>query len=121
MNIQEVNTKLRTIPQLKGFEWNQNNYGTLNVPCRAFKDSGKNEYLLGGLYSIFIAHMYAGEPNKEFFYITMNRLSQRRNFRCRSFHNIEFNRRFVSGNTLDKVVNEFAALFTDTHDTYKFI
>ena len=121
MNIQQVRLELEKIPQLKDFAWIQDNYSTMKVPIRNFKDSGKNEYKLGNQYSIFIAHMYEGEPTKEFFYIIMYRNSTRRNYRHRSFHDVEFNKRYVSGNTVETVVGGFTELFTNSHDRYTFI
>lgn len=120
MNVQEVKDALSKIPQLKKFVWSDNDnsnvfgklasssaYATMLVPTRTFKSVDGNEYRLGGFYSIFIAHMYAGEIGKEFFYITIDRGAERRYFRKRDFHKIEWNKGFFSGKTVKEVVNAF--------------
>jgi len=121
MNIQDLQTKLRTIPQLKDFVWTEDNYGTMEVGTKTFKDSGKNEYKLGNQYSIFLAHMYEGQPTKEFFYIIMARSSECRGFRKHSFYTIEFNKRFISGNSVEIVFAKFNELFTNTRNPYEFL
>lgn len=121
MNIQEVKTELQKIPQMKDFVWNQDNYATMKVSPRNFKDSGKNEYNLCGSYSVFIAHMYEGEADKEFFYIIMEREGMRREFNKKKFYEIEFNKRYISGKTVAEVSSNFKELFDDAHNPYEFL
>tara|TARA_R110000822_G_scaffold213107_6_gene348457 strand:- start:668 stop:1057 length:390 start_codon:yes stop_codon:yes gene_type:complete len=121
MNIQELQTKLRTIPQLKDFMWKHDNYGTLDVGNRDFKDSGKNGYLLGSYYSIFLTHMYEGQPNKEFFYVIIERPSEKREFRKHSFYYLAWNKRFISGDNVEIVIQNIKELFANDHDPYKFL
>ena len=124
MDIQELQAKLRTIPQLKDFVWDKDNFGIKEMLVTTFKDSGKNEYRLGNNYSIFLAHMYPeqleGQPD-EFFYVTLHRRSERRDFRRHSFYPIEFNRRFISGETVEIIYDKFVELFANDHDPYRFI
>lgn len=121
MNIQELQTKLRTIPQLKDFVWKHDNFGTKDMFVTHFKDSGKNEYRLGSYYSIFLAHMYEGQPDKEFFYVIIERPSEKRDFRKHSFYDLAWNKRYISGNSVDEVYNKFNDLFNDSHDPYQYL
>jgi len=120
MNVSQVKAEISKMPEFKNFEWNElkedNTYASMKVENRSFKDSGKNEYLLGGSYGLFIAHMYKGEKGKEFFYLTLSRQSKRRNFRKHDFHSVEWNKVFASGKSVEAVVNDLKESFENGYD-----
>jgi len=105
MSTQQVKEQIQKIPQLKDFKWigNKENYAILPVDARHFKDENKREFKLFEPYSIFIAHMYEGEVEKEFFYIIISRNGLVREFRKHDFCQVEFNKIYVSGKTAKEV------------------
>jgi len=116
MNVTEVTKIIEEISLFKDIVFNEpkdeSHFGTITVKGRTFKDSGKNEYRLGSFYSLFVAHMYKG-TEKEFFYLTFGRGAERRNFRCHSFYNIEWNKLFASGNTVEKIIADLKEKIKD--------
>jgi hypothetical protein len=109
MNITEVIEKIQAIPLFKGLVLaepsDDSQYGTIKVPCRHFKDGRGNEYKLGGFYSLFIAHMYKDDPNQEeFFYLSFYHKGTKRDFRRRTWYENEYNKIFVTGNTVEKLI-----------------
>lgn len=125
MNVQEVTAEIKKMPEFAGFVWTIPEAGSTNahahlvVKNECFKDSEKNEYLLGGTYSLFVAHMYAGQKGKEFFYLTLCRHSKMRIFRKHNFEEIEYNKIFASGNTVKKIMKSLNGYFTNCN--YKFL
>lgn len=124
MNVKEVTAEIKKMPEFAGFTWKMpeadstNASALLTVKNETFKDSEKNEYLLGGSYHLFIAHMYAGEKGKEFFYLTLSRKSKMRTFRKHNFEELEYNKIYASGNTVNKIMKSLKGYFTKCD--YKF-
>ncbi|MEK6829805.1 MAG: hypothetical protein AABY15_06825 [Nanoarchaeota archaeon] len=117
MDIKEVVKEIKAMPQMKGFEFHKefdatNASAFLRIEPKQFKDKNGNEYRLGGTYHLFIAHMYAGQKGKEFFYMTLSRKSQLRFFRKHRFDDIEHNKIYSSGNTVKKLMKSFKGYFT---------
>ena len=115
MNVAEVQKELRKMPELKGFEWSEIEsgetvYAKLNIENESFKKHG-DEYLLGGFYGLFIAHMYKGQKGRGFFYITLSRPCKLRTFRKHKFEDIEYNKLFASGKTVKEVIRSFKEYF----------
>ena len=82
-------------------------FGTISVAPRHFKDKNKNEIILSGTYNFFLAQMYKDRTDMdEFFYITFGHRGKQRNYRCRSFYDIEYNKIFASGNTIEKLISD---------------
>jgi hypothetical protein len=116
MNVSQVKSELCKMSEFKGFEWGKVSdidslYGTLSVEPRHFKDSKKDEYKVGSTYTIFIAHMYKGQKDKEFFYILLYRGGFVRHFRKHQFNAVEYNKLFASGNSVKAVVAKLKASF----------
>jgi len=111
MNVTEVTDKIKEIPLFKDIVFvepsvaTDSHYGTISVGNRTFKDSGKNEYRLGSFYALHVAHMYK-DTKVEFFYLTFSRKSERRSYREHSFYEIEWNKIFASGNTVEKIIED---------------
>lgn len=124
MELKNVVDKLKGIPQLKDFVWSDidDDIGSIHahmpVTPRHFRDKDKNELKLGDRYSIFVAHMYKDKPEHEFFYIMIYRLGNQRYFRKWYFHEVEYNKRFLSGKTVREVVKNVKDLFDEG---YSFI
>jgi len=120
MNVIDVKNEILKMPQFKDFECSEaedsNVHATMKVDTKTFKDSGKNEYRLGGFYSLFISHMYAGEKDKEFFYLILSRPSSRRNFRCHNFHSVEWNKVFASGKSVEVIMKDLKESFENGYD-----
>jgi len=120
MNVGQVKDQISKMPELKDFVWSETEtesaYASMKVENRIFKDSGKNEYMLGNFYSLFIAHMYAGQEGKEFFYLIIDRPSKRRNFRKHDFHSLEWNKVFASGKTVEAIVKDLKEKFENGYD-----
>ncbi len=117
MDVKEVAKEISQIDIFKNVNFNvgndTNRFGTIKVEPKQFKDSGKNEYILGNAYNIFIAHMYEGEKDKEFFYVLIYRQSKRRNYRAKTFHDIEYNKIYASGKTVELIINNLKNQLTD--------
>jgi hypothetical protein len=112
MNVLEVTEKIKAIDLLKDIVLSKNNkdsqYGTISVPYRHFKDKNKNEIKLGSSYSLFVAHMYEDSKEmEEFFYLIFYRSAEQRNYRCRSFYSLEYNKIFSSGYSVEEIINDF--------------
>jgi len=107
MDFKKVVSEIQTLPLFEQVMWAKQKvdtqFGCIDVPTRTFKDSGKNEYMLGGTYNIFIAHVYQGQA-KDFIYVTIERPSRRRNYRCSQSYRIDWNKRYASGNTIEKLM-----------------
>jgi len=116
MTIAEVVQKIKLIPIFKDLELatpqKESQGGTIAIPSRTFKDSGKNEYRLGGFYTLFIAHMYP-DTKKEFFYLIFSRKANRRTFRCQDFYTIEWNKIFASGYSVDGIIADLESELID--------
>jgi len=111
MNVIEVTQRIKSIPLFKDLVLSKPNsdsqFGTISVPLRHIKDGQKNEIKLGGFYSLFVAHMYKdNDKMKEFFYLNFYRKAEQRDFRRHSFYSTEYNRIFVSGNSVDAIISE---------------
>jgi hypothetical protein len=108
------------MPQFAKFDWHESKPETisafLTVKNKCFKDADKNEYLLGGTYHLFIAHMYKGQKDKDFFYLTLHRNSSIRKFRKHNFESIEYNKLFVSGKTVKEVIDKLQGCFDNGYD-----
>lgn len=117
MNVIEVAEQIKQIDVFKDVNFNDANdtniYGIINVEPKTFKDSGKNEYMLGDSYRIYIAHMYKGEKDKEFFYVLIYRLSQKREYRKKSFYPIEWNKIYTSDKTVELLINNLKGQLND--------
>ena len=124
MKINNLIDKLKEIPQLKDFVWKDleddatSAYATMSVTPKHFRDKDKNELKLGDNYSIFVAHMYKDKPEHEFFYIIICRRSEQRYFRKWYFNPIEYNKRFISGKSIQEVMKNVKGLFDEG---YSFI
>ena len=82
-------------------------FGVIKAKPRHFKDAKKNELILNGNYNLFLAHMYKDIYDmEEFFYITFSRLGEQRNYRCRTWFEIEYAKVFASGSTIEKLVSD---------------
>ena len=112
MNVIEVTEKIKANPLFKDLMLNEpstdSQFGTIEVPLRHIKDGQKNELKLGGFYSLFVAHMYKDDATMdEFFYLSFYRKAEQRDFRRHSFHPIEYNKIFVTGNSVDEIMRNF--------------
>jgi hypothetical protein len=112
MNVTQVTEKIKAIPLFNNIVLSEpnstNQYGTITVPTRHIKDGRKNELKLGGFYSLFVAHMYEDDDKmEEFFYLSFYRKAEQRDFRRHSFHSIEYNKIFVTGNSVDEIMSNF--------------
>jgi len=112
MNVIEVTNRIKNIDLFKDLCLNEptetSHYGIINVPYRNIKDSNKNELILGLTYQLFVAHMYEDDDKmEEFFYLTFYREAQQRDYRRRSFYQIEYNKIFASGNSVEAILNDF--------------
>ena len=111
MNVIEVTQRIKSIPLFKDLVLSEpssdSQFGTISVPLRHIKDGQKNEIKLGGFYSLFVAHMYKDDNKmEEFFYLKFYRKAEQRYFRRHSFYSTEYNRIFVSGNSVDAIISE---------------
>lgn len=110
MNVTEVSNEIKKLELFKDLVLSEpsddSQHGTILVHTRHFKDSNKNEIKLHGFYSLFIAHMYK-DTEKEFFYLLFSHRGQQRDYRRRSFYDIEYNKIFASGNSVDKLMSDF--------------
>lgn len=116
MNVSQVKAELCKMSEFKNFEWGKVSdidslYGTLSVEPRHFKDSKKDEYKVGTTYTIFIAHMYKGQKDKEFFYVLLYRGGFVRRFRKHQFNAVEYNKVFASGYSVKEVVSSLKEPF----------
>jgi hypothetical protein len=126
MNTEQVKAEIIKMPQFSGFTWTEDSviqkaldsskFATMPTASREFKDSEKREYKLNGPYAIFIAHMYEGEVGKEFFYILVYRKGEVREFRKHNFYGIEYNKIYVSGKTVEEVVNNLQERFDQGYE-----
>jgi hypothetical protein len=111
MNVTEVTEKIKANPLFKDLILKEpstdSQYGFIYVPLRHIKDGQKNELKLGGFYSLFVAHMYKDDEMKEFFYLSFYRKAEQRDFRRHSFHPIEYNKIFVTGDSVDEIISNF--------------
>ena len=112
MNVIEVTEKIKAIDLFKDLKLSEpsvdSQFGTITVPNRHIKDGRKNELKLGGFYSLFVAHMYKDDDKmEEFFYLSFYRKATQRDFRRHSFYPIEYNKIFVTGNSVDELMNNF--------------
>ena len=112
MNVIEVTEKIKAIDLCKDLKLSEpsvdSQFGTITVPNRHIKDGRKNELKLGGFYSLFVAHMYKDDDKmEEFFYLSFYRKATQRDFRRHSFYPIEYNKIFVTGNSVDELMNNF--------------
>lgn len=112
MNVTEVTARIKALPlftDLVLMEANDSSqFGTITVKPRHFKDNNKNEIKLGETYNLFVAHMYKdGIVMPSFFYLSFYRKGEQRDFRRRSFYDIEYNKIFASGNTVDAIIEDF--------------
>jgi hypothetical protein len=114
MNVTDVTKKIDNANLFNLFEnlildepSTDSQYGTISVKPRHFKDRDKNELKLGSFYSLFVAHMYKGEADKEFFYLLFYRKGEQRDYRKRSFHAIEYNKIFASGYSVEEIFKDF--------------
>jgi len=112
MNIIEVTEKIKSIPLFNNIVLSEpsidSQFGTITVPTRHIKDGRKNELKLGGSYSLFVAHMYKDDAKMdEFFYLSFYRKAEQRDFRRHSFYSIEYNKIFVTGNSVDEIMRNF--------------
>jgi hypothetical protein len=115
MEISEVKKEIINMPEMAGFAWDESSSTSLHaflpIEAETFKDSDKNEYRLGGHYSLFIAHMYKGE-DREFFYMILCRNSEMRCFRKHRFEKLEYNKVFSSGSSVKELMKSFKGYFT---------
>ena len=112
MNVIEVTERIKAIDLFKDLKLSEpsleSQFGTITVPTRHIKDGRKNELKLGGFYSLFVAHMYKDDDKmEEFFYLSFYRKAEQRDFRRHSFYGIEYNKIFVTGNSVDELMNNF--------------
>ena len=117
MNVTQVTNELKKIELLKDLVLHEpnpeNQYGYIRVEPKHFLDKDKNEIKLDGTYSLFVAHMYKDRITysdmEEFFYLIFSHRGTQRDYR-RHKHNtyqIEYNKIFVSGKTVDEIVSNF--------------
>lgn len=109
MNVVEVTEKIKSIPLFKDLNMVEptdcSHYGTINVASRHFKDGSGNEYRLSGVYSLFVAHMYKDSSEmEEFFYLTFYHKGVKRDYRRRTWYESEYNKIFVSGKTVEEII-----------------
>jgi len=111
MNVTEVINEIKKLELFKDLILSEANtdsqFGTITVPTRHIKDGRKNELKLDSFYSLFVAHMYKDDAKMdEFFYLTFFRKAEQRDFRKHSFYPIEYNKIFVSGNSVKEIISE---------------
>lgn len=118
MNVEQVKAEIIKMPQFSKFEWlgDKDNFATMEVSSRTFRDENRSEVKLLSPYLIFIAHMYEGQADKEFFYILVWRKGQVREFRKHNFNDIEFNKIYVSGKTIKEVVSNLQEKFDNGYE-----
>ena len=112
MNVIEVTEKIKAIDLFKDLKLSEpsvdSQFGTITVPNRHIKDGRKNELKLDSAYNLFVAHMYKDDDKmEEFFYLSFYRKATQRDFRRHSFYPIEYNKIFVTGNSVDELMNNF--------------
>lgn len=117
MNTKQVREQIINMPQFKDFKFgDKDNYATMEVSPRTFRDENKKEFKLLSPYSIFIAHMYEGQADKEFFYILVSRRAIAREFRKHLYDSVEFNKICVTGKTVDEIIGSLQEKFDDGYD-----
>ena len=109
MNVIDVTNEIKKIDLFKDLvltEPNDNNqHGTIEVTPRHFRDSKKNEIIASGIYGLFVAHMYKDSSDmEEFFYLSFYRIAEQRDYRRRTWGSIEYNKIFVTGNSVDEII-----------------
>lgn len=109
MNVIQVTQEIKKIDLFKNLKLNKPNddsqYGTINVPQRHFRDSQKNEIKASGEYGLFVAHMYKDRTDmKEFFYLSFYHKAQQRDYRRRTWYQIEYNKIFVTGDSVEELI-----------------
>lgn len=125
MNIEQVKAEIVKMPEFKDFKWhdksdNESLSAFLQVAPRNFRDEhSKDQWKLEGHYHLFIAHMYAGQKGKEFFYLIVYRKGEVKPYRCRNVHTIEYNKIYASGNTVKKIIKSLRGYFTKMDYTFK--
>ena len=111
MNIDQVTQEIKKIDLFKDLELipptETSQFGTIKIAPKHFKDKNKNEVILSGTYYLFIAHMYKNSTKMtEFFYLTFYNSGSQRDYRRRTFYPIEYNKLFVSGSSVESIIEE---------------
>lgn len=109
MNVVEVTNEIKKLDLFKDLvlyePTDASQYGTIKVTPRHFRDSKKNEIKASGVYSLFIAHMYKDRTDmEEFFYLSFYHIAEQRDYRRRTWGSIEYNKIFVTGNSVDEII-----------------
>ena len=109
MKVIDVTNEIKKIDLFKDLvltEPNDNNqHGTIKVTQRHFRDSKKNEIKTSGVYGLFVAHMYKDRTDmEEFFYLSFNNRAEQRDYRCRTWYQVEYNKIFVTGNSVEVII-----------------
>lgn len=107
LSISEVTDRIKENPFFNGFVFDDENptnqFATKDVGYKTFKEC-KDEYKLSNKYHLFIAHMYKGDKKREFLYLILSRKATVRLFRKHKSFDVEYNKLFASGNTVDKLI-----------------
>lgn len=112
MNVTEVTQEIKKNPLFKDLILKDANidsqHGSIEVQPRHFKTSKKDEIIASGRYNLFVAHMYKDSKEMgEFFYLSFYHVAKQRDYRRRSFYDIEYNKIFVTGKTVDELMTKF--------------
>jgi len=121
MNVEQVKAEIIKMPEFKDFKWHETNdtnvSAFLSVETRSFRDeNSKDQIKLEGSYHLFVAHMYAGQEGKEFFYLIVYRKAEVKPYRCRNTHTIEYNKIYASGKTVKEIVDNLQDKFDSGYD-----
>jgi hypothetical protein len=95
------------IPQ---FSWTYNDitdsyFGISYIEPYKFKDKDKNTYINSNKIIFISGELYKGTENS-FRYCTAYQLQRLRKYRCKFFNDIEGNKIYLSGKTLDIIYNK---------------
>lgn len=106
----EIKKRLEQIDELSDFVFHipkeASLYASKFVDSREYRNENKDLVRTGGFYSLFVAHMYKGEE-RQFFYLTLCRHDEVRPYRHKYFHVVEADKIYVSGATVDLLINRF--------------
>jgi len=87
-------------------------FGVLSQESKTFRDSSKNLIITKDRYIFVSGVMYKDNPDMvSFRYATINTSSEIRNYRCKSFHSHEYNKKFTSANEDEELLEKIKAEF----------